>query len=174
MLWVPRYFCTACRLFWGWDTVPMGSRSCGNFSNAWCGACYENVKGRTNHKGHALYRAPRHRKAVACMPLKKPGPVGSNGSLLQHVSMQSTFLAPFSAILEFLSSLSWGDGSKREAGTLSMTVTAGRWSCRVKDPNGRRYAYLTAVTIDELLMALEAGLASDEMDWREDKPFGKR
>jgi hypothetical protein len=45
---------------------------------------------------------------------------------------------------------------------------------RVKDPNGKRYAYLTGQTIDEALEAVEKGLGSDQMDWREDKPFGRK
>ena len=108
------------------------------------------------------------------MPLKKPGPVSASGSESLPVSSQSTYLALFSDTLEFLSSALWPDRSKRERGTLTLTVTGGRWSARLKDPNGKRYAYLTAATIDELLEAVEKGLGTDEIDWREDKPFGRR
>ena len=108
------------------------------------------------------------------MPLKKPGPVGVNGSAAPPASSQSTYLGLFLTLLEFLSSVSWADGSKREPGTLTLTVTAGRWSLRVKDPNGKRYAYLTGDTVDSCLENAEKGLESDQMDWREDKPYGRR
>lgn len=108
------------------------------------------------------------------MALKKPVPVGQNGSDGRRASSESTYLAPFSALMEFLCSVSWEDGSKREPGTLSIGITTGRWSLRVKDPNGKRYAYLTGVTIDEALESLERGLESDDLDWREDKPYTRR
>lgn len=104
----------------------------------------------------------------------KPAQPGHSGSGLQPASSQSTYLAPFADLLAFLSSPCWPDGSKRELGSLSIAVTAGRWSVRVKDPNGKRYAYLTGQTIDEALEAVEKGLGSDQMDWREDKPFGRK
>jgi hypothetical protein len=108
------------------------------------------------------------------MPLKKPGPAGANGSAGLPVNSQSMYLGPCSTLLEFLSSVLWEDGSKREPGTLTLTVTAGRWSLRVKDPNGKRYAYLTGDTVDSCLESVEKGLQSDQLDWREDKPFGRR
>lgn len=108
------------------------------------------------------------------MPLKKPEAAGHNGSVLRPVSSLSTYLPVFSVILEFLSSASWPDGSRREPGTLTLTVTGGRWSARVKCPAGKRYAYVTGSTVDEVLEALEKGLASDDLDWREDRPFGRK
>jgi hypothetical protein len=87
------------------------------------------------------------------------------------VSSQSTYLSVFSAILEFLSCVSWEDGSRREPGSLKLTVTAGRWSAQLKDANRRGYAYLSGATVDELLEALEEHLAADTVEWREDKPF---
>jgi len=44
----------------------------------------------------------------------------------------------------------------------------------VKDPNGKRYAYLTEETLDALLDSLELALEGDKLDWREDKPYGQR
>lgn len=167
----PMYFCPACRLFWGWEDRRMARPSCGTPRHQWCGQCYSNVRGRTNHSGHRGYRAACPRKDGGQLALTKPAQSGANGSGSQLANSQSTYLVLFSDLMAFLSCPSWGDGSRRELGTLSIAVTAGRWSGRLKDPNGKRYAYLTALTIDELLEGLEKGLATDTLDWREDKPF---
>jgi hypothetical protein len=105
------------------------------------------------------------------LPLKKPDLVSANGSVSLPVSSQSTYLSVFSALLEFLCSASWTDGSTRARGSLSLTVTGGRWSVRLKDPNRKGYCYLTGETVDGVLEAVEHGLEADTLDWREDKPF---
>jgi hypothetical protein len=41
----------------------------------------------------------------------------------------------------------------------------------LKDPHRKGYAYLSGATIDELLEAIEAALGTDQVAWREDRPF---
>lgn len=170
----PVYFCPSCRLFWGWEDRGMGRAACGTPRDKWCGQCYANVRGRANHAGHVGYRPPSPRKAGDLLSLHKPSSSGAGSRSEQSPSSQSSYLGLFSDTLAFLSSGSWPDGSKRAFGTLTLTVTGGRWSARLKDPNGKRYCYLSADNVDSLLEAIEKGLGTDQMDWREDKPFRAR
>lgn len=138
-------------------------------TSSWCGKCYANIKGRSNYRGHANYRQPR--KGSDSLALMKPAAGSLRGSASPPVSLQSTYLSAHLALLEFLSCQSWEDGSLRVPGTLQLTVTEGRWSGKLKDPHRKGYAYLSGATIDELLEAIEAALGTDQVAWREDRPF---
>jgi hypothetical protein len=165
------YDCPSCGASWIGSNKGMALPACGKRRDEWCGQCYANVKGRARHAGHRGYRGAPSQGDGGKLPLKKPALVSGNGSVSLPVSSQSTYLSVFSGLLEFLSSVSWTDGSPRVRGTLSLTVTGGRWSARLKDPNRKGYCYLTGETVDGVLEAVEEGLSNDTLDWREDRPF---
>jgi hypothetical protein len=78
------------------------------------------------------------------------------------------FLESYADLMEFLCSTSWPDGSSRERGLLQVTVEAGTWRLKVKDKNGRRYAFYAAGRLEDALAGLDLGLSEDDLDWRED------
>lgn len=100
------------------------------------------------------------------MPLKIPSRNGNGQSAKLPASSSTEFLGVFVNVLEFLSSLSGEGNSKREPGSLSLTTKDGKWSCRIKDPSGKVYAYVTADRLDDVLTTLESGLGDGSLDWR--------
>lgn len=105
------------------------------------------------------------------MPLKKPGGNGSNASSAAPPASSEGFLKTFASLTEFLCSTSWPDGSPRVRGTLLISVANAMWQLKVRDPNGARYAFFTAKTLEDALTGLDMGLDMDELDWRPEKPF---
>jgi hypothetical protein len=49
-------------------------------------------------------------------------------------------------------------------------VEGDKWKCCLKDPNVPRVAFVTGKDLDSLFLAVNDGLASDDLDWRADRP----
>ncbi len=107
------------------------------------------------------------------MTLKIPSMNGNGSSPSLPASSLTEYLSPFVNVLEFLSSLSGPEGSKREVGSLSLTTKDGKWSIRVKAPTQKAYAYVTAAGLDECLELVERGLGDGSLDWRKDNDSWK-
>lgn len=105
------------------------------------------------------------------MPLKKPGQNGASVSAAGVDASSSGFLASYSTLVEFLCATSWPDKSRRERGTLLISVANGSWQLKVRDPNGARYAFYVAATLQDGLAGIDLGLEADDLDWRPEKPF---
>src|SRR5580658_3644505 len=89
-------------------------------SSGWCALCYEGLRGRGTHKGHA---GPSScflvKRSASVSYLKKPQ--GSlTGSPTSLPSSPSAFTVAFPALAEFLISCSWEDGSPRVPGTVML------------------------------------------------------
>lgn len=107
------------------------------------------------------------------MPLKKPNWNGHGNVQVKLRPGSEGFLGVFSNLVEFLSASTWTDGSPREPGTLLVGLVGTAWRLKVRDPNGQRYAFYVAPSFEEALQGLDVGLASDDLDWRPEKPFQK-
>lgn len=108
---------------------------------------------------------------LCAMPLKKPGPNGASASAAAVDASSSGCLRDYSTLVEFLCATSWPDGSRRERGTLLISVANGGWQLKVRDPNGARYAFYVAATLQDGLAGIDLGLSEDDLDWRPEKPF---
>lgn len=108
------------------------------------------------------------------MPLKRP--VTSSGSTLGMVeaSWSRSALAAYPSLMEFCASSIWPDGSKRVPGTLQISTGGCRWQGKLKDLESKRYAFLTAESVDDLLAALDRACETGEADWRADEWTAKR
>lgn len=125
--------------------------------------------------GSACFERGRLKEKGLCqVPLHKPGQNGSSQSVAGPDPSSSGVLSTFGDLTAFLCSTSWPDGSRRERGTLLITAGAGKWTLKVKDPNGNRYAFYAANTLSDALAGLDLGLSTDELDWRPEKPFQAR
>jgi len=107
------------------------------------------------------------------VPLHKPGSNGSSGPNKPCEVSSAGFLTSFADLLAFLSCDKWPDGTARALGTLLVTWGQGKWTLKVKDPNGERYAFYSALTLPDALAGVDLGLSSDDLDWRKEKPFAK-
>jgi hypothetical protein len=107
------------------------------------------------------------------MPLQKPGQNGSSGSSKPCDPSSVGFLSAFADLMAFLSCDKWADGSGRLLGTLLITWERGKWTLKVNDRECNRYAFYAANTLPDALAGVDLGLGADDLDWRDQKPFGK-
>jgi len=76
----------------------------------------------------------------------------------------------YPVLLEFLTSTVWGeDKTARVPGTLLLFTEAGAFKAMLRDRDDPGVAFVTSGSLDGLLAALEAGLASGGLDWRADR-----
>lgn len=94
---------------------------------------------------------------------------GSSSGNSSAVALPGKVLIAFANVLEFLSMTSWPDGAPRTVGTLTLTTEEGLWKVTLKDRDSQGVAFVTAETPDVLLKALDQGIASGKLEWRNDK-----
>lgn len=146
---------------------------CGAARDGWCGQCYENIRGRANHRGHFGYRQPRS-KGRCYMALSKPKTADSSRSGMPESSWAASCMAAHLDLMAFLSSTSLPDGSARRVGTLQISTGAGRWQVKLRDPDNCVYCFVTGATLQEALEAADRTCSTGEADWRRDEPFQGR
>lgn len=104
-----------------------------------------------------------------CMPIaRRPKSTGNSGSE-SPPAMTGKVLTGFANVLEFLSMRIWPDGSRRETGTLTLSVEGDVWKATLKDRDSAGVAFVTARTPDDLLKAMDKGLEAGSLEWRDDK-----
>lgn len=84
------------------------------------------------------------------------------------------FGAQYPNLEEFLRESRWSDGSRRDTGSMLIFLDDGRWKGMLRDRDARMVAFVSAVSFDNVLAALEQGLVDDSLDWRADKAVGNR
>jgi hypothetical protein len=118
---------------------------------------------------------PFEYKGRSCaVALHKPGQNGSKTGGPPPSESSAGFLRDFNDLREFLCATSWPDGSARQPGTLLVMTGGSKWTLKVRDPNGSRYAFYSANTLPDAMAGLDLGLGADDLDWREDKPIRDR
>jgi hypothetical protein len=93
----------------------------------------------------------------------------SNGGLLAADSM----LASYPTVRAFLFSSKWEDGASRTTGTILLFTDLGQLKARVVDKDGSRVAFVSGESLESILAHLEDGLGTDQLDWRQDRAWGK-
>jgi len=76
------------------------------------------------------------------------------------------FAKKFPALAEFLSLEDWGEGQERTRGTLTLFWEEGQFKASVNDRDAGQVAFVSKRAFQELLAAVEKGLATDSLDWR--------
>ena len=76
-------------------------------------------------------------------------------------------------LCEFLSSVAWPEGDARITGTVLLLFEEGTFKAWVNDRDGARTAFVSGRTPDDVLAKVEAGLGSDQLDWRTARGKGK-
>ena len=146
----------------------------GQETAAWCGLCYANKRGRSNHKGHRGYRS-KPLKHVNYFPehqVKKPTqePQKTAGA----VSLSDTsFSNKHPHITEYLCTEKWEDGTARDPSALSISVREGYMSLALNDKDLKQSLYTQAETLAEALKLMEGCLKDGTGVWRPWKA-GKR
>jgi hypothetical protein len=76
-------------------------------------------------------------------------------------------------LVAFVSQQLWDNGDKRVCGSFSVFYEQGCYKAWLNDKDGHRCAVLAAGSLPLLLVALEAGLMGDKLDWRQERPRGE-
>ena len=142
-------------------------------SAAWCGQCYENLRGRASHRGHLGYRAgPRRPGKVTTMALRKPTANPIADSIVPTATIGE--LALFGPTTwEYLTAVTWEDGSPRVPCSLLVFYELGKWKLCVNDRGLGRTGWVTGNTPSDVFSAVERALMDDSLDWRKARP-GKK
>jgi len=107
----------------------------------------------------------RRVEVLMCAMLRPKTSTSANGASASSVS-QCELLAPFSELWEFLTKASYGDGTSRMTGQMSVKLGSGGLQVTLTDPTSATYCCLTASCLQDALLALEMGLKDGSLAWR--------
>jgi hypothetical protein len=107
----------------------------------------------------------RRMEALMCAMLRPKTSTSANGSSSSSVS-QCELLAPFSELWEFLTKGSYGDGTSRQTGQMSVKLGSGGLQVTLTDPTSATYCCQTATSLQDAFLALEVGLKDGSLAWR--------
>jgi hypothetical protein len=139
-----------------------------------CPFCYENARGRANHRGHFGYRVERvHLHWRVTMALKKPSASPTPAKAVDIIIWEEA-LPGLPLLGEFMFSAVYDDDSPRQLPTLMLFLHEGRLTAALNDRDQLRTAFVSGDSLDGVLEALEGGLAGDSLGWRPNKPQGKK
>lgn len=78
--------------------------------------------------------------------------------------------AMFPVLMQFLTMVEWPEGGgRRVPGSILLMCEDGAWKAMVKDKDDPAVAFVSGASLEAVLLAVEAGLASGGLDWREDR-----
>jgi len=103
------------------------------------------------------------------MPIKITCVSSGNASTPSSLRSESSYLGTLKNLMEYLLSVSPEGKLLRQPGSLQVFIEAGRWKARLKDKQERAYCFVSAESLDDLLLAIDEGLASGNLDWRPDQ-----
>lgn len=83
------------------------------------------------------------------------------------------FAKAYPALAEFLSLEEWEAGVERERGTITLFWEDGLFKASINNRDSQEVAFVTKGTHKTLLEAIEKGLATDSLDWRQSGFKGK-
>jgi hypothetical protein len=112
-----------------------------------------------------LYDLRRRLEVLMCAMLRPKTSTSANGQSASNVS-QCELLAPFSELWEFLTKGSYGDGTSRATGQMSVKLGSGGIQVTLTDPTSATYCCLTASSLQDALLGLELGLKESSLAWR--------
>lgn len=135
-------------------------------SGSFCGCCYENVRGRANHKGHRHYSGKPRAKYVDWSTMFKkvvlPGSVPTEG----FECSDEKFLKDFPTIAQGMCD-PWGSDEKpRQLWTLSVKMDGKSVQVTISDKAIKASSYTTAPTLHQALRLANAAAEADTLTWR--------
>lgn len=134
----------------------------------WCGQCYENKRGRANHKGHWGYRRPRKPWVPRCWEMrdmKRPEKAGGADGAEGEPGKGDAF-AHLPSLWEMLTATKYEDGSKRVRMTLLVLFDGPTVKLWANDRTEDRSAWAAGGTLEEALEALDRQIEEGTVSWR--------
>lgn len=103
--------------------------------------------------------------------MKRPN-TGANGD--GNAPPPGSTLSSLPSLYSYLTESKWDDGQARELATITIFCQDGRWKVFLNDKATNRICCLTGQTVEEVLLSLDEGLRTDDLDWRTPKDDGRR
>lgn len=69
---------------------------------------------------------------------------------------------------DHLSETAWDDGKPRKTSTLMLLTENGRWKAFLHDRDGKKGAWVTGESYEDLLETLNKALETGSLEWRKD------
>lgn len=91
-----------------------------------------------------------------------------------HQVSDEDFRKRFPTIMEYLTEVTWEDGTARESSTVTTFIEDGLFKCALNDRDGHRSLYVTGDTFKKAMEALEKAVSGTAADWRAWQAKGKR
>ncbi len=131
-----------------------------------CPFCYENWKGRANHKGHLKYYPPvvhfhHYWEKFMKRPSQVPG--AKKG---QWSCADSEFLEKYPLLAAGCCDPWWDDGKPRTPWTLTVRFEAENVNVCLNDKDADQGSYTTSETLADCFEAIELALKNDSLSWR--------
>lgn len=98
------------------------------------------------------------------------GPESGSGKKPESCALSKSY----PTVCEFLSSVTWPDGSPRVTGTITLLCELGTLKAALNDRDASASAFVSANSFTTLLKAIEAGLSDGSLDWRLKEASGGR
>lgn len=125
---------------------------------SWCPYCYENRRGRANHRGHVQYQSPREAPSPYLEFILKRRQQASSKKNSPPVCCDTAFVKSYPALSEHLTDLWWEGGASREPGSLTIRMSSTEVFLSLSEPDDKASAYTTAESLTEALQLMEDAL----------------
>jgi hypothetical protein len=109
-----------------------------------------------------------------CMSLPMKRASAGNSKSSTSSALVAGLLQPYSELWAFLTARTYPDGTKRLTGRLSLCCDSGGIRLSCTDDQTGLYVSLLGNSVDDVFLAFEAGLAADDLPWRESKFQGRK
>jgi len=104
--------------------------------------------------------------------MKKPAAVGAAVRAATGATFMAAERESYPCLVDYLSDVTWDDGSARETATLMVLVEDGHLKACLNDRANGRSLWVAVGSFEEAMVALEGHLSGGTGDWRVKKPFG--
>jgi hypothetical protein len=133
----------------------------------WCPYCYEGVRGRRWSPGHvgpgrSRYGRPRGKEMKY---VSRPVAEAAESEAARAPGW-SPFAKDYPALWEYLSAVSWEDGTSRETSTVLLFTEDGRVKACLHDRAEARSLWSSGEGVEGALGALEHALETGQAEWR--------
>ena len=105
---------------------------------------------------------------MALQRSRGPGTVGSSSV---PVAETAALFKQLGTLVEFLSLGKWEDGTSRQSGTMTILWEDGLYKAALNDRDASLSTFVSGHTLADLLKAVEEGLATQNLEWREKRPW---
>lgn len=132
----------------------------------WCFRCYSGAKARKYYPGHFGYRhCPVQRERITDMIRRQSG--SSEGDSGRTVAARDTVMeADRPLLMEYLTAMTFADGSERQTSTLLVFAAEGLWKVCLNDRAEEQALWASGPDVASALDALERMLDTEAPDWR--------